>query len=152
MVLRPEEKIMADQVSRIVVLTDSPEPSQALLAVIRARAAQGPSEFHVLMPDPAASEVHLLHPERHLHAVAALDALLAAVPAYAAAAGGPVRAGVSIRHDPFEAVEELTLSEPVQEIIVAVADHKISTRLHHDVAHRLAHLGRPVTSVPVLVG
>jgi hypothetical protein len=38
--------------------------------------------------------------------------------------------------------------EPFDEILVAVAAHGLSRRLHQDLARRLSHLGLPVTSVP----
>jgi hypothetical protein len=130
--------------TRIVVLTDQASPGSELLEALRRRTSRGLCQIHVLMPDPARSEVHLLHPERHQAAVAALATLNESLPQLRAATGAPVTVSVSVRHDGFEAVEELALVESVDEIIVALAHHAVADRLHHDVAHRLTHLKRPV--------
>ena len=53
------------------------------------------------------------------------------------AAGGPVIGSVSVRNDPMDAVEETIFSEPIDEIMLSVAPHGLSTRLHQDLPHRL---------------
>jgi hypothetical protein len=137
----------ARHVPHVVIVTDRADPSPGLRQAISDRAARGPAVFRVLMPDPARAELHVVHLDRHVQGAKALAELTAALPVYEAAAGGQVVATVSVRHDPFEAVEELTFREPVDEIIVAVVGHGLSTWLHHDAASRLAHLRRPVTRV-----
>ena len=63
------------------------------------------------------------------------------------AAGGPVIGTVSVRTDPMDAIEETIFSEPIDEIMLSVAPHGLSTWLHQDLAHRLHHFGLPVTVV-----
>jgi hypothetical protein len=54
---------------------------------------------------------------------------------------------VSVRHDPYLAVEEVVASEPVDEFILALAPHGLLRRLHLDLPHRLAHFGLPLIDV-----
>ena len=133
---------------RILVVTDRAEPSAALLAAIGSRATGGDVQFRVVVPNPARAEVHLLHPERHDKADEAERILREALPALEAAAGGHVIGSVSVLHDPMDAIEHTVQSEPIDEIMLAVAQHALATRIHQDLSHRLGHLGLPVTVVP----
>jgi hypothetical protein len=132
---------------RILVVTDTAEPADALLTAIRDRANHGDVQFRLTVLNPAAAEVHLLHPERHDKARRAEQVLIRALPDLEAAAGGPVIGSVSVRHDPMDAIEEVIYSEPVDEIMLAVPEHHISSWLHQDLAHRLRHFGLPVIVV-----
>lgn len=137
----------SDRPARVLVITDHSEATPDLLAAIRARAAQGPALFRVLVPNPARAEAHLHHLERHEKAEAAEQVLHNALPAFRDAAGSPVLGSVSIRHDPFDAIEETLRDEPIDEFIVAIAPHGLSKMLHQDLVHRLAHFGLPVSSI-----
>lgn len=118
-----------------------------LMQVMRERAMRGPTQFRLVVPNPAAAELHLLHPERHDKANEAEHALLRALPELQAAAGGHVIASVSVRHDPMDAVEEVLVGEPIDEIILALAPHPVAAWLHQDLAHRLKHYGLAITTV-----
>jgi hypothetical protein len=133
--------------ARILVVTDHTAATPELLAAIRERAARGSAQFRVLVPNPAHAEAHLLHPERHEKAAEAEQTLRAALPAFEQAAGGHVIGSVSIRNEPGEAVEELIMDEPVDEIMLSVAEHGFAKRLHLDLPHRLAHFGLPIMNV-----
>lgn len=132
---------------RVLVLTDLTAADPALLDAIGSRAQQGPAQFRLVVPNPAPAEWHPLHPQRHDQAAAAEAALEQARPAIEAAAGGPVIASVSIRHDPMDVVEGVIYHEPVDEIILVQAPHPIERWFHVDLPHRLAHLKLPVTTV-----
>jgi hypothetical protein len=134
--------------TRVLIITDHTAATPDLLATIAERAQRSPSQFRLLIPNPARAEVHLLHPERHEKAMEAELVLVRSLPAFEEAAGGRVIASVSIRHDAYEAVEELALSEPVDEIILSVTQHEHHRWLHPDLPHRLARLGLPLTEVP----
>jgi hypothetical protein len=99
------------------------------------------------VPNPARAELHLLHPERHDKAAEAEQVLRQAQVLLERAAGGPVIGTVSVRNDPMDAIEETIFTEPVDEIILSVAPHGLSTMLHQDLAHRLGHFGLPITVV-----
>jgi nucleotide-binding universal stress UspA family protein len=133
--------------ARILVVTDHADPSQALLEAIAHRAETGDVQFRIVVPNPARAELHLLHPERHDKADEAEQVLRKAQPLLERAAGGPVIGTVSVRSDPMDAIEETVFSEPIDEIMLSVAPHGLSTWLHQDLAHRLRHLGLPVTVV-----
>lgn len=132
---------------RVLVLTDRTAATPALIGAIQARVQQGPAQFRVLVPNPAPTEWHPIHPKRHEQAAEAERVLTAALPVVEAAAGGRVIGSVSIRHDPMDAVEETILNEPVDEIIISMAPHVVERWLHVDLPHRLAHLGLPITTV-----
>ena len=133
--------------ARVLVVTDHTTATPDLVAAMRERAARGTVQFRVLVPNPARAEVHLLHPERHDKAAEAERVLRLALPAFEEAAGNHVIGSVSIRHDSFDAIEEMMLNEPVDEIILSLAPHEISRWLHLDLPHRLAHLDLPVLTV-----
>ncbi|MBO9523448.1 MAG: hypothetical protein J7518_18110 [Nocardioidaceae bacterium] len=136
-----------DRPARVLVVTDHPDPSAALLAAIRDRADRSPARFRVVVPNPARAEVHLLHPERHDQAAAAERVLRRALPLIEEAAGDHVVGSVSVQHDPMDAIEHTLAAEPLDEIVLAVHEHALSVRLHQDLARRLGHLGIPVTVV-----
>jgi hypothetical protein len=133
--------------SRILVVTDRAAATPALLDTIRGRAARGPAEFHLLVPNPAEAEWHPTHPERRDKVAEAERLLVDALPFIEEAAGHPVEGVVSIRHDPMDAIEEALRAAPFAEIILATAPHDIERWLHVDLPHRVAHLGLPVTTV-----
>jgi hypothetical protein len=133
--------------ARVLVVTDRVEATAELLDSIRGRAARGSVEFHVLVPNPAPAEWHPTHPERHDKVREAGKVLADALPLIEAAAGTPVDGVVSIRHDPMDAIEETLQDADFDEIILFAAPHRIERWLHVDLAHRVAHLGLPVTTV-----
>jgi hypothetical protein len=136
------------EATRILVVADRVEATAELLDAIRGRAARGPTEFHVLVPNPACAEWHPTHPERHDKIAEAGKVLAAALPLIEEAAGSPADGVVSIRHDPMDAIEEaLHAGAPYDEIILLTAPHRVQSWLHVDLPHRIAHLGLPVTTV-----
>jgi hypothetical protein len=133
--------------ARVLVVTDRTAATPALLDAIRARARQGPARFRVLVPNPAPAEWHLFHPRRHDKVEEAERVLMRALLDIQDAADDAVRGRVSIRHDPMAAIEEMLHDEPFDEIILSVAPPGLERWLHLDLAHRLSHLGLPVTTV-----
>lgn len=133
--------------TRVLVVSDTAALSPELVSAVRGRALKGPARFRLIVPNPARGELHLLHPERHEKADAAEHSLLRVLPTLEAAAGGHVVASVSVRHDPMDAVEEVLYSEPVDEILLSLALHPVSERLHVDLAHRLQRYALPMTTV-----
>lgn len=139
---------MSDEsLTRILLLEEEATVKEELLEAIRTRASQGPTQFRVVVTNPAAFEVHLLHPERHDKAAEAERTLRAAIPQLEEAAGGPVIGTVSVRHDPMDAIEDVLFNEPIDEIILSVTTHTIARWLHQDLQSRLKHHGLPVTTI-----
>lgn len=136
-----------EQLKRVLVVEEGATTSPELLDAIRHRADRGPTQFRVVVPNPAASEIHLLHPERHEKAAAAEQLLRTALPQLEAAAGGPVIGTVSVRHDPMDAIEDVLFNEPIDEVILSVTTHTIARWLHQDLQTRLRHHGIPVSTV-----
>ena len=59
----------------------------------------------------------------------------------------PVIGSVSVRHDPMDAIEEVLFNESVDEILLDIRLTGLSSWLHQDLEHRLAHFGVPVTTI-----
>src|SRR3954471_4205631 len=133
--------------TRVLVVTDRVAASPELLGAIRTRAARGPIEVRLLVPNPAPAEWHPGHPERHFKAAAAESVLAQTLPDIQDAAGVPVDGVVSTRHGPMDAIEEVLHDEQVDELIIATTPHHIEGWLHVDLPHRAAHLGLPVTAL-----
>jgi uncharacterized membrane-anchored protein len=131
----------------VLVVTDDPRPTAALLDAIRARALRGPVGFELLVPNPAPAEWNPTHPDRHTKVSEAQNVLTEALPAIRDAAGAPVDGEVSIRHDPMDAIEDTLNTGDYDEMIVAMVPHGPLAWLHLDLPHRVAHLGLPLTSV-----
>jgi hypothetical protein len=132
---------------RVLVVTDTAEPSPSLREAIRHRAESGDVRFRLIVLNPAQAELHLLHPERHDKAAEAESVLRSALPQLEAAARAPVIGSVSVRHDPMDAIEETLFAEPVDEIILDVPPHHFSSWLHQDLEHRLAHFHIPIVAI-----
>ena len=128
--------------ARVLVVTDQAIATPGLLRVLGERAARAPARFRVLVPNPAPSEWHPFHPERHDKVDEAERVLIRALPQIQDAVDGPVRGRVSVRHDPMTAIEEQLHDEPFDEIILAVSSRHLDR-----LAHRIEHLGVPVTTV-----
>jgi hypothetical protein len=132
---------------RILVVTDTAEPTKSLRDAIRQRAEGGDVQFRLIVLNPARAELHPLHPERHDRAAEAEATLRSALPQLELAAHAPVIGSMSVRHDPMDAIEETIFSEPVDEILLDVPPHHLSSWLHQDLAHRLAHFQIPVVTI-----
>jgi hypothetical protein len=132
---------------RVLVVTDTAEPTKSLRDAIRHRAENGDVKFRLIVLNPARAELHLLHPERHEKAAEAEVTLRSALQQLEIAAHAPVIGSVSVRHDPMDAIEETLFAEPVDEIILDVPPHHLSSWLHQDLEHRLAHFKIPVVTI-----
>jgi len=133
--------------TRVLVVTDSATPSSALLRAVAARAAAEDVQFRLVVLNPARAELHLLHPERHDKAFEAERILLETLPQLECEAGRRIIGSVSVRHDPVEAIEEVVLSEPVDELLLALEAAAPRRRGHRHLLGRLGRFGIPVTSL-----
>jgi hypothetical protein len=138
---------MSPDLTRVLLVTDHVEPTPALLDGLRLRAALGPVDVRIIVPNPAAAEWHPLHPERHRKAEAAMRVLARTVPLIEELCDVEATGFVSLDHDPMDAIEQSLGEERFDEIIVAMAPHGLTRRLHLDLPHRLAHLHVPVTEI-----
>ena len=141
-----EAAVAADSAEVLVVAHRMTAATPALLDAIRARAARGPAGFHLLVPNPA-EHAELTDAERERMHLEGEHALALALPLIDEAAGQTVHGSVSKRHDPMDAVEETLRTRSFHEIILSTPPHHISTLLHADLPHRMAHLRMPLTTV-----
>ncbi len=132
--------------ARVLVVAHKTAATPALLAAIRARAMRGPATFYLLVPNPAEHAEITDHDRLKAHADGE-HVLALALPLIDEAAGGRADGSVSIRHDPLDAVEETLHDGRFDEIILSTLPHSISQWLQHNLPHRLAHLGLPLTTI-----
>ncbi|HXK14626.1 MAG TPA: hypothetical protein VNH45_08835 [Gaiellaceae bacterium] len=132
--------------AQVLVVARTTAPTPALLDAIRARVAQGPASFFLLVPNPA-EHAELTDAERDRHFQEGEQILQLALPLIDQAAGTHAHGAVSTRHDPMDAIEETLREGDFHEVIVSTLPHGISRWLHTDLPSRVAHLGLPVTTV-----
>lgn len=127
----------------VLVVTDHPVATPALITAINDRAADGPTHVHIVTTNPAEHEIS----ERHQAAGRAEVAMQEAIGELRGRTFADVVGSVSIRHDPMDAVEEAVLREPADEVLVSVEHHWLAHLLHQDLEDRLSHRGIQVSSV-----
>jgi hypothetical protein len=133
--------------AHVLVVAHKTAATPALLAAIRERAARGRAAFHLLVPNPHHAN---WRPSQLAHPVVTEgeQVLALALPLIEdAAAGCRVDGSVSPRHDPMDAIEEALQGDDFDEIILSTLPRGVSTWLHLDLPHRVAHLGLPLTTV-----
>jgi hypothetical protein len=130
----------------VLVVAHKTAATPALLEAIRERAKRGPARFHLLVPNPHHASwrpSELAHPD----VTEGEQVLALALPLIEAAIEGPVDGSVSPRHDPMDAIEEALHDGDFDEIILSTLPRGVSSWLHLDLPHRVAHLGLPLTTV-----
>jgi uncharacterized membrane-anchored protein len=127
----------------VLVITDHPVVTPALVAAINERAASGATHVHLVVTNPAEHEIS----ERHQQARVAEADVHQAVAALREQTSADIVGSVSIRHDPMDAVEESLQRESVDEILVSVEHHRVAHALHQDLEDRLSHRGVPVIAL-----
>src|SRR5260221_720661 len=132
--------------AQVLVVAHKTAATPALLDTIRARAARGRAEFHLLVPNPS-GHAELTDEERALHHTEGEHVLALALPLIEEASGGAADGTVPIRHDPMDAIEEHVRDGEYDEIILSTLPRNVSRWLHVDLPGRVAHLGLPVTTV-----
>jgi hypothetical protein len=121
------------QPTRVLVVANRTAATPLLLDEVRNRAARGPCEFTLLIPDA----------EGRTAGDWTLDA---ALPELERAAGAPVNGLVDGPH-PLESVYEALRSGDYDEVIVSTLSRRFSRWLHRDLPGRIQSMGFPVTVV-----
>jgi uncharacterized membrane-anchored protein len=132
--------------AQVLVVAHKTAATPALLSAISERAAAGPAQFHLLVPNPA-HHAELTEAERRQKHTEGEHVLTLALPLIDAASGSHTEGSVSIRHDPMDAIEETLNGGDYDEIILSTLPRSVSRWLHVDLPHRVAHLGLPVKTV-----
>jgi uncharacterized membrane-anchored protein len=129
--------------ARVLVVANKTAATRALLDAVRTRAAAGPAEFVMLVPNPA----HLAF-DRNRPPTAEGEQLLAnALPPLEQAAGVEIEGRVAASPNAFDDIVAELGRRKYSEIILETLPTHVSHWLHVDLAQRLAHLGYPLTTV-----
>ncbi|MDX6439584.1 MAG: hypothetical protein QOF45_2167 [Gaiellaceae bacterium] len=139
----PARSALEPPTARVLVVTNKTAATGALIAAVRTRAAAGPAEFVMLVPNPA----HLAF-DRNRPASAEGEQLLArALPPLEQAAGAEIEGRVAVSPNAFDDIVAELGRRKYSEIILETLPSHVSHWLHVDLAQRIAHLGYPLTTV-----
>ena len=135
--------IDAPSLARILVIANKTHATPALVAAVRQRAAAGPAEFVVLVPNPAHLAFDRIDQDTH----EGEEVLARALPALEQAAGVEVQGRVASSPNAFDDIVAELDRRSYSEIILETLPAHVSHWLHLDLPQRLAHLGYPLTTV-----
>jgi uncharacterized membrane-anchored protein len=139
----PAAAALATPKARVLVVANKTAATGALIDAVRTRAAAGPAEFVMLVPNPA----HLAF-DRNRPANAESEQLLAhALPPLVQAAGSEIEGRVAASPNAFDDIVAELGRRKYSEIILETLPSHVSHWLHLDLAQRIAHLGYPLTTV-----
>ena len=132
--------------TRVLVVANRTAATPALLEAVRARAAEGPCAFTLLVPSSAHGLHRVVDPEDTdvSEAQSSIDLTL---PLLEEAAGGARVEGLVGDSDPFNAIQDAVNMHGFDEIIVSTLSPRVSRWLRMDLPRRLTVLGLPVTTV-----
>jgi hypothetical protein len=129
--------------ARILVVANKSAATPALVDAVRARAASGPAEFVLLLPNPA----HLAF-DRNSPDLREGDALLAStLPELEEAAGTEMEGRVAMSPNAYDDIVQELDGGGYAEVILETPPSHVSHWLHVDLGERIAHLGYPLTTV-----
>jgi uncharacterized membrane-anchored protein len=132
--------------AQVLVVAHKTAATPALLEAVRERAQRGAASFHLLVPNPA-THAEITDAERHRRHDEGEQVLALALPLIGDAAGQPTEGTVSVRHDPYDAIEEILHDGDFHEIIISTLPRHVSRWLHAHLPSRVERLGLPVTVV-----
>ncbi len=135
----------SSQPQRVLVVAHRTAATDDLRAAVKARAAQGPCTFALLVPATGHGLHRVMDP--YVEGDATARAVLEeALPGLEVAAGGPV-VGIVGDPDPLAAIHDANTRHGFDEIIISTLPHRISRWLHLDLPHKAKVLGLPVMTV-----
>jgi hypothetical protein len=135
-----------ESAARVLVVANKTAATPGLLQAVRERAARGPCEFTLLVPN-ATHGLHALVDPEDQSASEAEQVLELALPLLEEAAGGAPVDGMIGVPEPLAAIQDAVNLHGFDEIIVSTLPHRISRWLRLDLPHKAAGLGLPVTTV-----
>jgi hypothetical protein len=137
--LSREQPMESQHYTRVLIVANRTASTARLIEAVRSRAAAGPCEFTLLIPDVSDRK-------------AADWTLETALRLLRPAARGRVE-GLVGGPDPFESVKEAVQQGNFDEIIISTLPRRVSKWLRRDLIRRVEGLGLPVTAiVPVAAG
>jgi hypothetical protein len=134
-----------ESAARVLVVANKTAATPALLDAVRERAAKGPCEFTLLVPNTAHGLHKVVDPEDQSQSEAEATLELA-LPLLEDAAGSPVDGMIGVP-EPLAAVQDAVNLHGFDEIIISTLPTRVSKWLHLDLPHKVAGLGLPVTTV-----
>jgi hypothetical protein len=124
--------------ARVLIVANRTAATQALIEAVRERAARGPCDFTLLVPQ-------LISEEAFGEDEARMTIELA-IPLLQEAADGDVPAVIGTS-DAMLAVERVLVHQKFDEVIVSTLPERVSHWLKRDLPTRIERLGMPVTVV-----
>jgi len=131
--------------ARVLVVANKTAATPGLLEAVRERAAKGPCEFTLLVPNATHGLHKLVDPEDQEQTEAETTIALA-IPLLEEAAGRPVDAMVGVP-EPLAAIQDAVNLHGFDEVIISTLPTRVSKWLRLDLPHKVAGLGLPVTTV-----
>jgi hypothetical protein len=131
--------------ARVLIVAHKTAATPGLIEAVRQRAARGPAQFTLLVPNPAHGLHKVVDPEDQESSEA--DQVLAlAIPLLEDAAGSPVEGMIGVP-SPIEAIHDAINLHGFDEIIISTLPTKVSKWLRLDLPSKAAGLGLPVTTI-----
>jgi hypothetical protein len=134
-----------ESAARVLVVANKTAATPPLLDAVRARAARGPCEFTLLVPNATHGLHALVDPEDQSQNEAETVIELA-IPLLERAAGAPVDAMVGVP-EPLAAIQDAINLHGFDELIISTLPTRVSKWLKLDLPSKAAGLGLPVTTV-----
>jgi hypothetical protein len=131
--------------ARVLVVANKTAASPALLDTIRQRAAKGPAEFTLLVPNTAHGLHKVVDPEDQSQSEAEATVEFA-LPLIEDAAGKPCDSIIGVP-EPLAAIQDAINLHGFDEIIISTLPTRVSRWLKLDLPHKCEGLGLPVTTV-----
>jgi hypothetical protein len=134
-----------ESVTRVLVVANKTAATPQLLACVRERAAKGPCEFTLLVPNTTHGLHKVVDPEDQSQGEAEAVIELA-IPLLEEAAGTEVDAMIGVP-EPLAAIQDAVNLHGFDELIISTLPTRVSKWLHLDLPSKAAGLGLPVTTV-----
>jgi hypothetical protein len=134
-----------ESVTRVLVVANKTAATPQLLACVRERAAKGPCEFTLLVPNTTHGLHKVVDPEDQSQGEAEAVIELA-IPLLEEAAGTEVDAMIGVP-EPLAAIQDAVNLHGFDELIISTLPTRVSRWLHLDLPSKAAGLGLPVTTV-----
>jgi hypothetical protein len=134
-----------ESTARVLVVANKTAATPALLDAVRERAARGPCEFTLLVPNTTHGLHTVVDPEDQSHGEAETVIELA-IPLLEQASGGPVDAMIGVP-EPLAAIQDAVNLHGFDELIISTLPSRVSKWLKLDLPSKASGLGLPVTTV-----
>ena len=134
-----------ESAARVLVVANKTAATPALLDAVRERAAKGPCEFTLLVPNTTHGLHTVVDPEDQSRSEAETVIELA-IPLLEQASGGPVDAMIGVP-EPLAAIQDAINLHGFDELIISTLPTRVSKWLKLDLPSKAAGLGLPVTTV-----